>query len=69
MGCQLELVINLGSCFPGLRDDATRLAVGRRPEYSLGPEPFGGTVNWPWSLKEEQPCLCTSTTVTSAEVT
>jgi hypothetical protein len=53
MGCRLELVIYLGSCFPGLRDGATRLAVGRRPEYSLGPEPFGGTVNKPWSLKEE----------------
>jgi len=40
MGCQLELVIDLGSCFPGLRKGATRLAVGRRPEYCLRPELF-----------------------------
>ena len=33
------------------------------------PEPFGGMVKGPWKLKEEQPCLHTSTTVTSAEAT
>jgi hypothetical protein len=33
-----------------LRDGATHLAVGRRLQYSLGPEPFGGTVHGPWNL-------------------
>jgi hypothetical protein len=52
-----------------LRDGATRLSVGRRLQYSLGPEPFSGTVCRPRSLKEEPSCLCTSTTVTSVDVT
>jgi hypothetical protein len=49
----------------GLHDGATRLVAGWRPQYSLGPEPFNG----PWSLEEEPTCLCTSITVTTADVT
>ena len=33
-------LIRGSSCFPGVRDGATRLAVGRRLQYSLGPRTF-----------------------------